>query len=102
MFKVCVVEKVCGFVVCWFSFCFFCFFGERKDRGGAQNSLSVFSQNQIRFRPKKSEKTYLTNRALHVTFLLLNRRARSNAPFEHARKHTHKKKKQRDARLPAL
>ena len=104
MFKVCVVEKVCGFVVCWFSFCFFCFFGERKDRGGAQNSLSgpPFLTESDSFSPKKSEKTYLTNRALHVTFLLLNRRARSNAPFERARKHTHKKKKQRDARLPAL
>lgn len=87
-----------------FLFVFFVFL-EREKIEGVLKILSrglLFSQNQIRFRPKKSEKTYLTNRALHVTFLLLNRRARSNAPFEHARKHTHKKKKQRDARLPAL
>jgi len=62
----------------------------------------AFAQNQIRFRPKKSEKTYLTNRAFTSIFVIEPSRALTNAPFEHARKHTHKKKKQRDARLPAL
>ena len=98
MFKVCVVEKVCGFVVCWFSFCFFCFFGERKDRGGAQNSLSgpPFLTESDSFSPKKSEKTYLTNRALHVTFLLLNRRARSQTLLLNTRENTRTKKRSRE------
>jgi len=103
VFKVCVVEKVCGFVVCGFLFVFFVFL-ERKERGGVLKILSLraFAQNQIRFRPKKSEKTYLTNRAFTSLFVIEPSRALTNAPFEHARKHTHKKKKQRDARLPAL
>lgn len=83
-----------------FLFVFFVFL-EREKIEGVLKILGFLTESDS-FSPKKSEKTYLTNRALHVTFLLLNRRARSNAPFEHARKHTHKKKKQRDARLPAL
>ena len=85
-----------------FLFVFFVFL-EREKIEGVLKILSRFSHTiRFVFARKNPKKTYLTNRALHVTFLLLNRRARSNAPFEHARKHTHKKKKQRDARLPAL
>ena len=96
VFKVCVVEKekVCGFVVFWFSFCFFCFFWREKRARGVLKILSLraFAQNQIRFRPKKSEKTYLTNRAFTSLFVIEPSRALTNAPFEHARKHTHKKR----------
>ena len=104
MFKVCVVEKVCGFVVCWFSFCFFCFFGEGKERGGAQNSLSPSLRTESdSFSPKKIRKNVSNQSSLHTSlFVIEPSRALTNAPFEHARKHTHKKKKQRDARLPAL
>ena len=58
MFKVCVVEKVCGFVVFWFSFCFFLFFLEReKSEGGAQNSLSPSLRTESdSFSPKKIRK----------------------------------------------
>lgn len=73
-----------------FLFVFFVFL-EREKIEGVLKILGFLTESDS-FSPKKSEKTYLTNRALHVTFLLLNRRARSNAPFEHARKHTHKKK----------
>ena len=84
-----------------FLFVFFVFL-EREKIEGVLKILGFLTESDS-FSPKKiRKKTYLTNRALHVTFLLLNRRARSNAPFEHVRKHTHKKKKQRDARLPAL
>ena len=96
VFKVCVVEKVCGFVVCLLVFfLFFLFFWrEKRSRGCSKFSLGASFSHRIRFvfAQKNPKKTYLTNRALHVTFLLLNRRARSNAPFEHAQKHTHKKR----------
>ena len=84
-----------------FLFVFFVFL-EREKIEGVLKILGFLTESDSFFAQKNPKKTYLTNRALHVTFLLLNRRARSNAPFEHARKHTHKKKKQRDARLPAL
>jgi len=68
---VCVVEKVCGFVVCCFlSFCFFDEALERKDRG-AQNSLSpglpLITESDS-FSPKKSEKSVSNQSSLHVTF----------------------------------
>ena len=72
MFKVCVVEKVCGFVVCGFLFVFFVFLEREKksEGGGAQNSLSpsLLTESDSFFRPKKSEKTYLTNRAFTSLF----------------------------------
>ena len=99
---------MCGRKSVWFCcvfvgflFVFFVFL-EREKIEGVLKILGFLTESDSFFAQKNPKKTYLTNRALHVTFLLLNRRARSNAPFEHARKHTHKKKKQRDARLPAL
>ena len=88
-----------------FLFVFFVFL-EREKIEGVLKILSrglLFSQNQIRFRPKKSEKNVSNQSSPSRHFFVIEpSRALTNAPFEHARKHTHKKKKQRDARLPAL
>ena len=81
-------------LLCEVFFLFFLFFLEReKSEGGAQNSLSPSLRTESdSFSPKKIRKNVSNQSSLHVTFLLLNRRARSNAPFEHAQKHTHKKR----------
>lgn len=98
---------MCGRKSVWFCcvfvgflFVFFVFL-EREKIEGVLKILGFLTESDS-FSPKKIRKNVSNQSSLHVTFLLLNRRARSNAPFEHARKHTHKKKKQRDARLPAL
>lgn len=71
MFKVCVVEKVCGFVVCGFLFVFFVFLEREKksEGGGAQNSLSpsLLTESDS-FSPKKIRKNVSNQSSLHVTF----------------------------------
>ena len=100
----CVFKSVCvcvcgwkkvGFVVvcCFLSFVFFCFFlawREKRSRGCSKFSLP--GRIRFVFALKNPRKNVSNQSSLHVTFLLLNRRARSNAPFEHAQKHTHKKR----------
>ena len=86
-------------------FLFFLFFLEReKSEGGAQNSLSPSLRTESdSFSPKKIRKNVSNQSSPSRHFFVIEpSRALTNAPFEHARKHTHKKKKQRDARLPAL
>ena len=87
-----------------FLFVFFVFLEREKNEGVLKIlSLRAFAQNQIRFRPKKSEKNVSNQSSPSRHFFVIEpSRALTNAPFEHARKHAHKKKKQRDARLPAL
>jgi len=69
VFKVCVVEKVCGFVVCGFLFVFFVYWREKRARGGAQNSLSpsLLTESDS-FSPKKIRKNVSNQSSMHVTF----------------------------------
>ena len=89
---VCVWLKKGGFCCCvLFSlFCFFLAWREKRSRGCSKFSLP--GRIRFVFALKNPRKNVSNQSSLHVTFLLLNRRARSNAPFEHAQKHTHKKR----------
>lgn len=49
MFKVCVVEKVCGFVVCGFLFVFVVFLEREKSEGGCSKFSLSEPSHRIRF-----------------------------------------------------
>lgn len=66
MFKVCVVEKVCGFVVCGFLFVFFVFL-EREKIEGVLKILGFLTESDS-FSPKKIRKNVSNQSSLHVTF----------------------------------